>query len=582
MDVAAWLQDLGLERYVSAFRDNDIDAEVLPKLTAEDLISIGVTSVGHRRKLLDAIAGLGMAVPTAVVAAPASGGPAQVDAERRQLTVMFCDIVGSTALSTRYDPEDLRELIGGYHGAVAETVGRFDGFVAKYMGDGVLIYFGYPQAHEDDAEQAVYAALAVIEAVSRLPAREDLRVRLGIATGLAVVGDLIGEGAAQERGVVGETPNLAARLQARATPNTLVIDEATRRQIGELFDLEDLGPQQLARFAEPQRAWRVLGESGKVSRFEALRSQETPLVGRDEEIELLRRRWEQAKSGEGRVVLISGEPGIGKSRLTAALSAQIKNQPHIRLRYFCSPHHQDSALFPFKSQLERAAGFVRDDTVDAKLGKLRALFAPGRRDDLPVQARAGAGRCLWHAAARATSPAAGQDTSPIGRFKPQIELKQAVFCRLVSCGTPRDQELGKPIHAGPRLSVLRPAARFQFGSYFGKALGTLADFPANLVADAAEIAEPDAVDGKQLLDGVHTHAVEHITRLDAVAELGDGAAAVETAGDGFNAVLCDSAAIQWLERAPPLAEHVLSVAEALFSIPAQGLREKVAQPLAQA
>jgi class 3 adenylate cyclase/tetratricopeptide (TPR) repeat protein len=381
MDVAAWLQDLGLERYVSAFRDNDIDAEVLLKLTAEDLISIGVTSVGHRRKLLDAIARLGMADPTAVVTVPSPGAPAQVDAERRQLTVMFCDLVGSTALSTRHDPEDLRELIGDYHRAAAETVGRFDGFVAKYMGDGVLIYFGYPQAHEDDAERAVWAALAVIEAVGRLPAREDLRVRVGIASGLAVVGDLTGEGAAQERGVVGETPNLAARLQALAAPNTLVIAEATRRQIGELFDLEDLGPQQLAGFAEPQRGWRVLGESGKVSRFEALRSGETPLVGRDEEVELLRRRWEQAKSGEGRVVLISGEPGIGKSRLTAALSAHIESEPHTRLRYFCSPHHQDSVLYPFIAQLERAAGFARDDTVDAKLGKLRALLGPGGRDD---------------------------------------------------------------------------------------------------------------------------------------------------------------------------------------------------------
>jgi class 3 adenylate cyclase len=381
MDVAAWLHDLGLERYLSAFRDNDIDAEVLPKLTAEDLISIGVTSVGHRRKLLDAIAGLGTAAPAAVAAASARGAPVQLDAERRQLTVMFCDLVGSTALSTRFDPEDLRQLIGDYHRAVAETVGRFDGFVAKYMGDGVLIYFGYPRAHEDDAERAVSAALAVIGAVGRLPEREDLRVRLGIATGLAVVGDLIGEGAAQERGVVGETPNLAARLQALATPNTLVIAEATRRQIGELFDLEDLGPQQLAGFAEPQRAWRVLGESGKVSRFEALRSGETPLVGRDEEIELLRRRWEQAKGGEGRVVLISGEPGIGKSRLTVALSEHIESEPHTRLRYFCSPHHQDSALYPFITQLERAAGFAREEPVDDKLGKLRALLAPGTRDD---------------------------------------------------------------------------------------------------------------------------------------------------------------------------------------------------------
>src|SRR5205814_3023672 len=210
--------------------------------------------VGHRRKLLDAIAGLGMAVPTAVVAAPAPGEPPQVDAERRQLTVMFCDVVGSTALSTRYDPEDLRELIGGYHQAVAETVDRFDGFVAKYMGDGVLIYFGYPRAHEEDAERAVSAALAVIEAVGRLATREDLRVRLGIATGLAVVGDLIGEGAAQERGVVGETPNLAARLQALARPNTLVISEANRRQIGELSQLEDLRPRRPAAFAEPHRA----------------------------------------------------------------------------------------------------------------------------------------------------------------------------------------------------------------------------------------------------------------------------------------------------------------------------------------
>src|SRR4051794_2077701 len=266
MDVAAWLQDLGLERYISAFRDNDIDAEVLPKLTAEDLISIGVTSVGHRRKLLDAIASL--AVPTAAPAAPAAGAPAQIAAERRQLTVTFCDLVGSTALSTRYDPEDLRELIGDYHRAVAATVGRFDGFVAQYMGDGVLIYFGYPQAHEDDAERAVRAGLAVIEAAGRLPGQQDLRVRIGVATGLTVVGEVIGEGASQQRGVVGETPNLAARLQALAMPNTLVIAEATRRQIGELFDLADLGPQLLAGFAEPIPAWRGIGESGPFSRLQ--------------------------------------------------------------------------------------------------------------------------------------------------------------------------------------------------------------------------------------------------------------------------------------------------------------------------
>src|SRR5271166_4562568 len=290
MDVAEWLRGLGLEQYMPAFRDNDIDGEILRRLTAEDLRELGVASIGHRRRLLDAIAALAAAeappMPT-----PAPAPAAAAEAERRQLTVMFCDLVGSTALSTRFDPEDLRELIGDYHRAIADTVGRFDGFVAKYMGDGVLVYFGYPQAHEDDAERAVRAGLAVIAAVGRLPAREDLRVRLGIATGLAVVGDLIGEGAAQERGVVGETPNLAARLQALAAPNTLVIGEATRRQIGGLFDLADLGPQALAGFAEPQPAWRVLAESGAESRFEALRSGETPLVGR-EEVEQLSRRWQ--------------------------------------------------------------------------------------------------------------------------------------------------------------------------------------------------------------------------------------------------------------------------------------------------
>jgi class 3 adenylate cyclase len=387
MDVAAWLRGLGLEQYAQLFRDNDIDGEILCGMTAEDLKELGISSFGHRRRLLNAITALGGEPPTRDVAESATSAtsvptsPPRIDAERRQLTVMFCDLVGSTALSTRFDPEDLRELIGDYHRAVADTVGHFDGFVAKYMGDGVLIYFGYPQAHEDDAERAVRAGLAVIEAVGRLPARQDLRVRLGIATGLAVVGDLIGEGAAQERGVVGETPNLAARLQALAIPNTLVIAEATRRQVGGLFDLADLGPQALAGFAELQPAWRVIGESGVLSRFEALRSGETPLVGRDEEIELLIRRWQQAKSGEGRVVLIFGEPGIGKSRLTAALSEHIGCEPHTRLRYFCAPHHQDSAVHPFIAQLERAAGFTRDDAVEAKLGKLRALLCPGTRDD---------------------------------------------------------------------------------------------------------------------------------------------------------------------------------------------------------
>ena len=269
MDIEAWLQGLGLERYITAFRDNEINWAVLPKLTADDLKDIGVTAVGHRRMLLEAIAALGASVAIPTVRAAVSDVSAPAEAERRQLTVMFCDLVGSTPLSTRFDPEDLREIVGAYHRSVADTVGRFGGFVAKYMGDGVLIYFGYPEAHEDDAERAARAGLAVIDAVGRLATQEPLNVRIGIATGLVVVGDLIGAGAAQERGVVGETPNLAARLQAIARPGTLVIAGSTRRQLGTLFEIEDLGPQPLAGFAEPQRAWREVGESGDVSRFEA-------------------------------------------------------------------------------------------------------------------------------------------------------------------------------------------------------------------------------------------------------------------------------------------------------------------------
>jgi class 3 adenylate cyclase len=386
MDVAEWLRGLGLEQYAPAFRANDIDGEVLRRLTAEDLRELGVTSIGHRRRLLDAIAALGDSQrPTEISPAPAPRPAAAAEAERRQLTVMFCDLVGSTPLSVRRDPEDLREVIGAYHCCVAETAAGFTGFVAKYFGDGVLIYFGYPQAHEDDAERAVRAGLAVIEAIGKLATPEPLSVRLGVASGLVVVGDLIGEGAAQERGVVGEMPNLAARLQTLAAPGMLVIADSTRRQIGGLFEIEDLGSQSLAGFAEPQRAWRVVGESGVLSRFEALRSETTPLIGRDEELDLLLRRWQQVKAGEGRVVLVSGEPGIGKSRLTAELSQRIESEPHTRLRYFCSPHHQDSALYPFIAQLERAAGFARDDTVEEKLAKLRQLLAAGARGDDEIE-----------------------------------------------------------------------------------------------------------------------------------------------------------------------------------------------------
>ena len=318
MDIEAWLQGLGLERYGPAFRDNEIDWEVLPKLTSKDLKAIGVAAVGHRRKLLDAIAALGASAPTAAATAAVSGASTPPDAERRQLTVMFCDLIGSTALASRLDPEDLREVIGAYHRCVAETIGRFDGFVAKYMGDGVLAYFGYPEAHEDDAERAVRASLGVVAGVRQMPTPEGLQVRIGLATGLAVVGDLIGSGAAQEQVVIGETPNLAARLQALSAPDEIVIPENTRRLVGNLFEYESLGDVEVKGFATPIAAFRVLRESGIGSRFEALRAGETPLIGRDEELELLRRRWAQARAGRGQVVLISGEPGIGKSRLAEA------------------------------------------------------------------------------------------------------------------------------------------------------------------------------------------------------------------------------------------------------------------------
>jgi class 3 adenylate cyclase len=368
MDVGDWLRSLGLGQYDAAFRDNEIDAEVLPKLTGEDLKELGVGDLGHRRKILSAIAEL-----HASAAAPA---PAQ--AERRRLTVMFCDLVGSTALSGRLDPEDLRGIIGAYHRCCATLIERDGGFVAKYMGDGVLAYFGYPQAHEHDAERAVQAGLAIVEAAPKLVtvAGAPLQVRVGIATGLVVVGDLIGSGESQERGIVGETPNLAARLQGIAEPGTVVIADGTRRLLGNLFELEDLGPRDLKGIAGPARAWAALRASSVASRFDALHATSlTALVGREEELELLLRRWSWAKRGEGQVVLLSGEGGIGKSRLTAALLERLATEPHTRLRHFCSPQHTDSALRPFIGQIERAAGLAYDDKPQTKLDKLDAVLA---------------------------------------------------------------------------------------------------------------------------------------------------------------------------------------------------------------
>ena len=380
MDLRDWLRSLGLERYEVAFRENEIDETVLPSLTAEDLKDLGVGIVGHRRKILDAITALRTDATAKdpsgdAVSSPPSATP-EDRAERRQVTVMFSDLVGSTALSARMDPEDLREVISAYQKCVAETVGRFGGFVAKYMGDGVLVYFGYPQAHEDDAEQAVRAGLDLVAAVTSLKADTALQTRVGIATGLVVVGDLIGSGDAQERGIVGETPNLAARLQGIAEPNTVVIADSTRRLLGNLFELQDLGATDLKGISGPARAWAALRASSVESRFEALHTTGLiALVGREEESELLLRRWSRAKAGEGQVVLLAGEAGIGKSRLTAALLESLATEPHTRLRYFCSPQHTDSALYPIIGQMERAAGLAHDDKLQARLDKLDAVLA---------------------------------------------------------------------------------------------------------------------------------------------------------------------------------------------------------------
>jgi predicted ATPase/class 3 adenylate cyclase len=315
--------------------------------------------------------------PTTITAASHASSTSIPSAERRQLTVLFCDIVGSTMLSTRLDPEDLRGIIGAYHRSVAQVVCRLDGFIAKYMGDGVLVYFGYPQAHEDDPERAVRTGLGLIDAVGQLAGPEQLQVRIGICTGDVVVGDLIGSGEAQERGIIGETPNLAARLQALAEPNSVVIAPRTQRLLGNLFEYDNLGFVAVKGFAEPVRAWRVLRPSAVESRFEALHSQAglVPLVGRTEEMELLLRRWGQAKTGHGRLVLVSGEPGIGKSRLLAALDERLRGETLTRLRCFCSPHHQATPLHPVIRQLEFVAGFGRDDPANERLRKLRALLA---------------------------------------------------------------------------------------------------------------------------------------------------------------------------------------------------------------
>ena len=380
MDVASWLRELGLERYEAAFRENGVSAEVLCHLTAEDLKELGVAAVGHRRQLLVAIAKLNeqrrrpspgdrQRRPASTRASTSRGG------ERRQLTVMFCDLVGSTALSEKLDPEELRSLLHAYRIHCGDVIARYDGFVARYVGDGILTYFGWPTAHEDDAERAVRAALEIVATVKRASSTENLSVRIGIATGPVVVGETAGVGD-QSKLAVGSTPNLAARLQGLATADQIVIAASTRRLVGNAFELTDLGENDLKGIAEPVHAWRVERALVTESRFDASRggSALTPLVGREEELDLLLRRWSQARDGEGQVVLLSGEPGIGKSRILSALRERLEAQGVQALRFQCSPYYVNSAFWPIIDNFERALKFTRDETADAKLDKLEALI----------------------------------------------------------------------------------------------------------------------------------------------------------------------------------------------------------------
>jgi len=372
-DIADWLASIGLAEYTQRFIDNAIDLSILPDLTDQDLKDLGVL-LGHRRKMLRAIARFDESA--AVSTQPASETMPRDEGERRQITVMFCDLVGSTALAEQLDPEDMWRVIAAFHSCIGEGIGRYGGMIARYMGDGVLAYFGYPRAEEDDAEQAVRAALALVDAVADLqtPMNTALRIRIGIATGTVVVSEFLIDKTPAEQAVVGETPNLAARLQALAEPGAVLICPSTRRLTGGLFDYRELGPTLLKGITQAIPIWRVLGTSDVQSRFEAMhKSKLPPPLGREEEVEILWRRWQHAAAGDGRVVLLTGEPGIGKSHIALAFADRLLEEPHITLRHFCSAHHTNSALFPFIGQLERAAGFKRGDTGAEKQSKLEAI-----------------------------------------------------------------------------------------------------------------------------------------------------------------------------------------------------------------
>ena len=392
-DIRQWLEKLGFGEYADAFAENRLGIAHLSDLTEDDLRELGVAAMGDRKRLMRQIGELtgsdGKSDEAAVSTASEPAGADDVPepeapvpgAERRQLTVMFCDLVGSTELASRFDPEDLGEIIGKFRDACARVITQFDGYIAKYMGDGILVYFGYPQALERDAERAARSGLGIVEAIAELNDQlrgqggPELAVRIGIDTGPVVVGEVIGEDYSEELSVVGETPNIAARLQGLAQPNQVVLGPLTRELVGREIDCEDLGPHQLKGIAAPVQAWRVVAERDPELEDMAF-AVGIPLVGRDEELGLLLRSWEQVREGHGHAVLVNGEPGIGKSALVEAVSAKVREAGFFRVAMRCSPYHTNSTLYPMIEHLKRFSGWQPEDTSETRLDKLENAFRP--------------------------------------------------------------------------------------------------------------------------------------------------------------------------------------------------------------
>jgi class 3 adenylate cyclase/tetratricopeptide (TPR) repeat protein len=402
---AEWLHAVGLERYAPVFVENGVDFDVVGDLSDDDLRGLGLT-LGDRKRLLQALGALSPSSarpsappPVAHVPAPGSTGPS---AERRQLTVLFCDLVGSTELSRKLDPEDYRELVQNYQSACTEVVSRFDGHIAQYLGDGLLVYFGFPLAHEDDAQRAVRAGLGVVEAVSGLVTPSgSLTIRAGIHTGLVVVGE-VGSGSSQERLALGDTPNLAARLQTLAAPGTVLVSDQTRRLLGGEFEVRDTGTHVLKGVADPVQVWQAIAATDAVSRFEAATpGRPPPMVGRELEFSVVLHAWARARSGKGQMVLLCGEPGIGKSRILRALREDVVDGSVLVWQHQCSPYFVNSALYPVIARVERGLAFQRDDSPEQRLVKLERALQDlerptldasliGRLLSLPAEERYGA------------------------------------------------------------------------------------------------------------------------------------------------------------------------------------------------